>query len=275
MAGGAGGQAARSIAVAVERQRLGSIGGRRGQGEGGIMERHRLALVAAQPLSDPAHLEMRPAAVGIGLELALEIAGIEPGQPRRAGAVAAPVEAVAGEAGVARPGPGAAHGDDPAVLGEAIERARLGGGAAGEQGGGEGRKQAHGAATVRWRRWFLIAALAPSLVQLAACKPPPDERHYMPGADAANGKAAIERAGCASCHTIPGISWPRGKVAPHLEGLTHRALIAGRLPNRPDLLAAFLRDAPSLVPGTAMPAMPVSEAEARDIAAFLYQQGAR
>jgi len=97
----------------------------------------------------------------------------------------------------------------------------------------------------------------------------------MPTADVANGKAVIERVGCATCHTIPGIDWPQGKVAPHLEGLTGRALIAGKLPNRPDVLAAFIRNAPSLVPGSAMPAMPVSDAEARDIAAFLYRQEAR
>ena len=95
----------------------------------------------------------------------------------------------------------------------------------------------------------------------------------MPATDVANGKAAIERVGCGSCHTIAGIDWPRGKVGPQLDGLADRALIAGKLPNRPDVLAAYIRNAPSLVPGSAMPAMPVSDSESRDIAAFLYQQG--
>ena len=52
-------------------------------------------------------------------------------------------------------------------------------------------------------------------------------------------------------------------------------MIAGRLPNRPDVLSAYIRNAPALVPNSAMPAMPVSEAESRDIAAYLYEQGAR
>ena len=47
-------------------------------------------------------------------------------------------------------------------------------------------------------------------------------------------------------------------------------MIAGRLPNRPDVLAHFVRRAPELVPGTTMPAMPLSEKEARDVAAYLY-----
>mgnify|MGYP006193551739 CR=1 FL=1 len=38
-----------------------------------------------------------------------------------------------------------------------------------------------------------------------------------------------------------------------------QALIAGRLPNRPELLANYVRNAPSLVPGAAMPAMPISD----------------
>ncbi|WP_406697160.1 c-type cytochrome [Sphingomonas glaciei] len=95
----------------------------------------------------------------------------------------------------------------------------------------------------------------------------------MPLADAAHGFEVIERAGCGSCHTIPGVHWPQGKVGPDLGGLAARGLIAGRLPNRPDVLAAYIRNAPALVPGSAMPAMPVTDAEARDVAAYLYEQG--
>ena len=97
----------------------------------------------------------------------------------------------------------------------------------------------------------------------------------MPIASVERGKVAMVRVGCASCHTIAGIDWPRGRTGPALHNLTDRGLIAGRLPNRPEILAAYVRDAPALVPGSAMPAMPVSEREARDIAAFLYQSGSR
>lgn len=95
----------------------------------------------------------------------------------------------------------------------------------------------------------------------------------MPEADPARGLAAIERVGCGSCHVIPGLSWPEGKVGPPLQGFAERGLIAGRLPNRPELLARFVRNAPALIPESTMPAMPLSEAESRDIAAYLYSLG--
>ena len=97
----------------------------------------------------------------------------------------------------------------------------------------------------------------------------------MPFANAARGREAAVGAGCGSCHVIPGIGWPQGTLGPPLDGFASRNLIAGTLPNRPEILAAYIRNAPALVPGSAMPAMPVSAAEARDIAAFLYQSEER
>lgn len=47
-------------------------------------------------------------------------------------------------------------------------------------------------------------------------------------------------------------------------------MIAGRLPNQPEVMATFVRDAPSLAPDTGMPSMPLTETEARDVAAYLY-----
>jgi mono/diheme cytochrome c family protein len=111
------------------------------------------------------------------------------------------------------------------------------------------------------------------VIASAACKPPPAAETSAPPASAERGKRAIERAGCGACHTIEGIAWPQGKTAPALADFDRRGLVAGRLPARPDVLAAFVRDAPSLVPGTAMPVMPLTPAEARDVAAYLYATG--
>ncbi len=111
------------------------------------------------------------------------------------------------------------------------------------------------------------------MLAAAACKPPPDQGAAVPLADPERGKLAIERVGCGACHTIEGIGWPQGKVGPALAGVQQRGLIAGRLPNRPDVLAAFVRNAPALIPDTAMPAMPLTEREARDVAAYLYEIG--
>lgn len=104
----------------------------------------------------------------------------------------------------------------------------------------------------------------------SACKQPPASR-YVPANDAAErGLIAIERAGCAVCHEIPGISWPQGRSGPSLIGFDDFGPIAGTLPNTPENLAAFIRNAPAAKPGSTMPAMPLTEEEARDAAAYLY-----
>lgn len=119
-----------------------------------------------------------------------------------------------------------------------------------------------------------LVPLLPLLVLLAACQPPPGGRAAMPGTDAEAGLAAMHRAGCGACHRIPGIDWPRGELGPSLDGIAGQTLIAGRLPNQPELLAAYVRNAPALTPETTMPAMPISEKEARDVAAYLYSLAA-
>ncbi|GMM92260.1 hypothetical protein MTsN3n11_05620 [Qipengyuania sp. MTN3-11] len=105
---------------------------------------------------------------------------------------------------------------------------------------------------------------------LAACKQPPQSRYVADPETARNGREAIERVGCAACHEIPGIAWPKGRTGPSLVGFDDIGPIAGALPNTPKNLAAFVRNAPVARPGSAMPAMPLSEEEARDVAAYLY-----
>lgn len=95
----------------------------------------------------------------------------------------------------------------------------------------------------------------------------------MDQSDPGRGKQLIEKVGCGSCHDIPGIAWPKGRVGPPLDDFAKQSLIAGRVPNRPDNLAAFVRDAPAVVPGSAMPKMPLNPQESRDVAAYLYTLG--
>lgn len=97
------------------------------------------------------------------------------------------------------------------------------------------------------------------------------EPRRMPSADPARGLQIALDAGCAACHDMPGIDWPRGRVGPPLAGLGERALIGSGLPNRPETLIPYLRDAPSVDPGSPMPPMPLSPEEARDVAAYLYE----
>ncbi len=84
------------------------------------------------------------------------------------------------------------------------------------------------------------------------------------------GKAAIERYRCGACHEIPGIGDARGEVGPPLKGLYQRATLAGRLSNDPASLIRWIREPQEIEPGSAMPDLRVTDADARDIAAYLY-----
>lgn len=104
---------------------------------------------------------------------------------------------------------------------------------------------------------------------LSACGASPIEAPLAEGAAIERGKAAAERLGCGACHDMPGVDWPKGRTGPSLAGFGDRALIAGSLPNRTTHLAEFIRDAPALVPESGMPTVPMHDAEAGDIAAWL------
>lgn len=114
-------------------------------------------------------------------------------------------------------------------------------------------------------RIALTAIALAATLPLSACGNPSVVPNTSDVEASARGKAATLRRGCGACHVIPGI-WPQGATGPSLNGFAVRGTIAGRYPNRPDTLAAFLLD-PS---GTAMPRQPMTPVEAADIAAFLH-----
>ncbi len=76
--------------------------------------------------------------------------------------------------------------------------------------------------------------------------------------------------GCAGCHEIPDLAGPRGRIGPPLHGLAERVYLGGVLPNTPDNLVRWIVDPKAASPRTAMPATGISEAQARDVAAYLY-----
>lgn len=90
--------------------------------------------------------------------------------------------------------------------------------------------------------------------------------------DAERGRELIRSLGCVACHVIPGVPGRSGRIGPSLDGLVQRPYIAGSLPNRPDALVAWLVDPPRFVPTTAMPALGLTDHQARDIAAYLYSR---
>lgn len=119
-----------------------------------------------------------------------------------------------------------------------------------------------------------VGSAAVAALALVGCAPEP-EMSRLPAADPARGRELVRAVGCGACHTIPGVSWPRGTVAPSLEGFGDRTLIAGRFANEPETLTLWVRDAPALIPETGMTPMPLDEQEARDVAAYLYTLSAR
>ena len=84
------------------------------------------------------------------------------------------------------------------------------------------------------------------------------------------GKELIEKYACLACHRIPGFAEPQGSMGPSLEGIASRPAIAGRVPNDPATMVAYLQNPPAVDPATRMPPLGISEEEARHMTAYLF-----
>jgi cytochrome c2 len=96
-----------------------------------------------------------------------------------------------------------------------------------------------------------------------------DARHVT-GGDPRRGAALIESYGCGGCHTVSGIGTAKSTVGPPLSRFSGRTYVAGTLPNSARNLVLWIRHPQQIQPNSAMPDLGVSEADARDIAAYLY-----
>jgi cytochrome c1 len=85
------------------------------------------------------------------------------------------------------------------------------------------------------------------------------------------GSDLISANGCGTCHTIPGITGARGNVGPPLNKIGTRVFIAGVLRNNPENMVRWLKNPQAVVPGNAMPDMHLTDAQARDITAYLVE----
>ena len=118
------------------------------------------------------------------------------------------------------------------------------------------------------KRWpvLVLSALA-----LASCdKRAPIEP--LTGGNPKVGKQLIESYGCASCHQIKGVPLGKSAVGPSLKDIRKSSYVAGVLPNSADNLIKWIQHPQQVNPKTAMPELGVTEAQARDIAAYLYSQ---
>ena len=91
-------------------------------------------------------------------------------------------------------------------------------------------------------------------------------------ADVERGRLALTQYACHACHMVPGVTGSDTSVGPALSDLKSRKFIADDLPNDAANLARFIRDPQATNPHSAMPAMGVTESDARDMAAYLLAQ---
>jgi cytochrome c len=94
----------------------------------------------------------------------------------------------------------------------------------------------------------------------------------MTGGDPSRAPEIMRRYGCTGCHTIPGVAGADGQVGISLAGIRSRVYIAGVATNSPDNLVQWIVTPQAFSRRTAMPASGISEAEAHDVAAYLYAQ---
>lgn len=97
-----------------------------------------------------------------------------------------------------------------------------------------------------------------------------EEARTLTGGDPHRGVAAIGRYGCGACHQIPGVRGASATVGPPLSGIALRGYLAGQLSNSPENMRRWIQHPQTVERGTAMPEMGVTDADARDITAYLY-----
>lgn len=83
------------------------------------------------------------------------------------------------------------------------------------------------------------------------------------------GRRAMGQYLCATCHQIPGVVGANKHVGPPLNGMATRRYIGGVVPNTPDTMVRWLQDPKQFDPLSAMPALGVTDKDARDMAAYL------
>src|SRR5947199_9865786 len=84
----------------------------------------------------------------------------------------------------------------------------------------------------------------------------------LTGGSVVRGQLAFAKYGCGGCHTASGLPQANGNVGPPMDGVGARAIIGGRLENKPDNLEQWIQDPQKISPGTAMPDLGVTPGDA-------------
>lgn len=112
------------------------------------------------------------------------------------------------------------------------------------------------------------SALLCALLASACSKDAPSR---VDGGDPERGRLLVQQYQCAACHFIPEVQGPAGDAGPSLKFMGRLSYIAGGIPNTPDNMIRFLQNPPQVKPGTLMPALGISEEEARHMAAYMFE----
>lgn len=110
-------------------------------------------------------------------------------------------------------------------------------------------------------------------IALVGCGPSAEVKRWAAeatGGDPDHGQSALHKYGCISCHTVDGISGD-ASVGPPLVRMAARSYLAGNLENSAANITRFIQHPRQVHNDTAMPEMGVTDQDARDIAAYLYQ----
>ncbi|HEX4509573.1 MAG TPA: cytochrome c [Burkholderiaceae bacterium] len=116
---------------------------------------------------------------------------------------------------------------------------------------------------------LVFGALVFGAVELRSQQRADDVARTLTGGDPDRAPVWIRRYGCGGCHTIPGLGGADGQVAPPLDHLRQRVFIGG-VRHTPDNLVRWIVAPQAFSPHAAMPATGIDEAQARDVAAYLY-----
>lgn len=114
-----------------------------------------------------------------------------------------------------------------------------------------------------------VALLALAVLAFAAGCGRQRPQLTVEGGDPQLGRQAIQKYGCGTCHYVPGVPGAEGRSAQMLVGFGDRADIVGAAENTPENLIQWIQQPQAIAPRTKMPALGVSEKDARDIAAYL------
>ena len=119
-------------------------------------------------------------------------------------------------------------------------------------------------------KWMAAAILAAWALSGCSGRSRTAKAAALTGGDPHSGRNKIAYYGCGSCHTIQGIPGAAGLVGPPLDNVALRVYLGGVVTNTPNNMALWIRDPKKFDQKTAMPDLHVTEADARDITAYLY-----